>query len=195
MSSIYEDDQTPLFLSWVTTRIKGFREKIITIQNKPDSFSIKRYILDLQFTNNFHKIFFFCSHTKLQIYTFCKNCGKPGRIPCIWLFANFAGGSTRRAGEDLPLGEDAQLHVPHDRVLGQDAQVLGHAQLRAHDDYEPVRAMLLCRCRKSDNILLNAWENCLCLDYVPTNAACTFKCQFVILVSTNFCSRIIQWQW
>lgn len=76
MSSIYEDDQTPLFLSWVTTRIKGFREKIIiTIQNKPDSFSIKRYILDLQFTNNFHKIFFFLVVQNYRFTHFAKIAG------------------------------------------------------------------------------------------------------------------------
>lgn len=49
-----------------------------------------------------------------------------------------AGSSSRGAGEDMPLDQGAQLHVPHDDLVGQDHQVLGHAQLRAHNEHEPV---------------------------------------------------------
>lgn len=36
-----------------------------------------------------------------------------------------AGGGARRPREDVPLGEGAQLHVPHDGRLGQGAQGKG----------------------------------------------------------------------
>lgn len=33
-----------------------------------------------------------------------------------------AGGRTRGAREDVPLDQGAQLHLSHDRLVGQDAQ-------------------------------------------------------------------------
>ena len=50
------------------------------------------------------------------------------------------------SGQSMSLGQGTQLFGPHDRLLGQDDEVLGHESTHSNAQYRPARACLLRGC-------------------------------------------------
>lgn len=114
-----------------------------------------------------------------------------------------AGGGTRGAREDVPLDQGAQLQLPHDRLLGQDAQGMCRVPQPSHLSYTVFdsrhqQALLFqfWDTRSAVPIMnMNLSERCYCADVVGS-ASPDLDERSVAAELTPCClCRTTRWPW